>query len=138
MTRTFLKGTPSSEQTKLISSVKKAHSLALKTLKNKIKAHIPYQAAAEHFEQQGFKTQQINGTTQGFIHSAGHGLGLDIHEPIHIDSNSLDILKTGMVITIEPGLYYPKIGGVRIEDVAIIENNGFSLLSKFHYKWHIK
>ena len=77
----------------------------------------------ELFEDSGFKTEQINGKPQGFIHSTGHGLGLDIHEPPRI-SNNEEILKEGHVVTVEPGLYYEKWGGIRIEDVVLVTKEG--------------
>ena len=58
-----------------------------------------------------------------FGHATGHGVGLDIHEFPHISFHSKDVLQEGMVFTIEPGIYIPEIGGVRIEDMIYIDNN---------------
>ena len=66
---------------------------------------------------------------QGFFHGTGHGLGLEIHEPPRI-SVSKDILRTGHVVTVEPGLYYEDAGGVRLEDVVAITKTGCRILSK--------
>ena len=68
---------------------------------------------------------------QGFFHGTGHGLGLEIHEAPRLGSNSPDILKAGHVVTVEPGLYYPQIGGVRIEDVAFVTNGRPRNLTQF-------
>ena len=67
---------------------------------------------------------------QGFIHGTGHGVGMEIHELPSIIAKSKDILKAGNIITIEPGLYYPGIGGVRIEDLILVTKNGYENLTK--------
>ena len=68
---------------------------------------------------------------QGFFHGTGHGLGLEIHETPRVGATSTDILRTGNVVTVEPGLYYSELGGVRLEDVALITGNGPKNLTKF-------
>lgn len=65
-----------------------------------------------------------------FIHSTGHGVGLEIHEWPGINQNDETVLKPGMVITVEPGIYLPKFGGVRIEDTIVITENGAERLTK--------
>ncbi|MBF0493569.1 MAG: aminopeptidase P family protein [Candidatus Omnitrophica bacterium] len=66
----------------------------------------------------------------GYIrHSLGHGVGLDIHEEPFLRENSEDILEKGMVVTIEPGLYKPKVGGIRWEDMVLITKNGCEVLT---------
>ena len=69
---------------------------------------------------------------QGFFHGTGHGLGLEIHEAPRIGSHSTDVLRAGHVVTVEPGLYYPELGGgVRLEDVALITGTRPRNLTKF-------
>jgi Xaa-Pro aminopeptidase len=68
---------------------------------------------------------------QGFFHGTGHGLGLEIHEAPRIGATSKGALKAGHVVTVEPGLYYPEIGGVRIEDVALVTNRTPRNLTRF-------
>jgi Xaa-Pro aminopeptidase len=68
---------------------------------------------------------------EGFFHGTGHGLGLEIHESPRVGATSTGILKPGHVVTVEPGLYYPEIGGVRLEDVALVTNNGARNLTRF-------
>jgi Xaa-Pro aminopeptidase len=68
---------------------------------------------------------------EGFFHGTGHGLGLEIHESPRLGANSLGRLQPGHVVTVEPGLYYPEIGGVRLEDVALVTNNGARNLTRF-------
>lgn len=66
-----------------------------------------------------------------FIHRTGHGLGLDIHEPPYIREGNAQILEPGMVFTVEPGIYVPGIGGVRIEDDVLITPQGADVLTSF-------
>jgi Xaa-Pro aminopeptidase len=75
------------------------------------------------FERQGYKTGVRDGRMQGFFHGTGHGLGLQIHEPPSIGKRP-SILRAGHVVTVEPGLYYLGLGGVRIEDVALVTRAG--------------
>jgi Xaa-Pro aminopeptidase len=85
----------------------------------------------EFFEQQGYKTRRHHGRMEGFFHGTGHGLGLEIHESPRVGATSTGKLKAGQVVTVEPGLYYPEIGGVRLEDVALVTNNGARNLTRF-------
>ena len=82
------------------------------------------------FDSCGFPTGERNGRMSGFFHGTGHGLGLEIHEsprvaPVH------SILRAGQVVTVEPGLYYPGIGGVRLEDVVVVTAKGNRILTKY-------
>lgn len=137
MTRTFLKGKASSVQKKLVKTVKTAQSMAIKLVSACIAAKVVHQVVCDHFEQSGYKTEKVNGVPQGFIHSTGHGVGLDIHEMPRL-SNNADKLEEGMVVTVEPGLYYPGVGACRIEDVVLVKKAGHKLLSQYHYKWEIE
>ena len=64
-----------------------------------------------------------------FIHRTGHGLGVEVHEPPYINEGDETILKEGMVFTIEPGIYLPDLGGIRIEDDVLITKNGSESLT---------
>jgi len=81
------------------------------------------------FERQGYKTGVKNGRMQGFFHGTGHGLGLEIHEAPSISSRPCT-LRAGHVVTVEPGLYYLGLGGVRIEDVALVGRRGSRNLTR--------
>jgi Xaa-Pro aminopeptidase len=75
-----------------------------------------------------------NGRQVGFFHGTGHGLGLEIHEFPRFQKT---VLKQGQVLTVEPGLYYPGLGGVRIEDVAALTDSGIRILSRFEKRLEI-
>ena len=128
MTRTFCLGSADESTMKLYQDVLKAQKIALKNIKTGISFSKLDQLVCDAFESGGHETLRKNGFIQsGYIHSLGHGIGLDCHETPTIsfkDNNSYKI-KKGMVFTIEPGLYYPNKGmGVRIEDMIIIHPDG--------------
>jgi Xaa-Pro aminopeptidase len=81
------------------------------------------------FDRQGYRTGNRDGRMQGFFHGTGHGLGLQIHEPPSISKRS-STLRAGHVVTVEPGLYYLGLGGVRIEDVAVVTKTGSRNLTR--------
>lgn len=137
MTRTFLKGKLSEPQKKIVHAVLEAQKLAISKIKNGAICKTIHEAVQQYFEKKGFKTKKVGNHYEGFFHGTGHSLGLEIHETPRINALTVNSLKTGNVITIEPGLYYPGIGGCRIEDTIWVKKEGCSLLSDYHYKWHI-
>jgi Xaa-Pro aminopeptidase len=128
MTRTVVRGRASEQQRKLWEAVKAGQTLALKRIKAGVDGMSIHQAITELFERRGFPTEVRNGRRVGFFHGTGHGLGLEIHEYPRLQKV---VLKAGQCLTVEPGLYYPGIGGSRIEDVVIVEKDGCRILSKF-------
>jgi Xaa-Pro aminopeptidase len=80
------------------------------------------------FADRGFPTEVRKGKNVGFFHGTGHGLGLEIHEHPRVQKV---VLKDRQVVTVEPGLYYPGLGGVRIEDVVVVTQTGNKILSHF-------
>ncbi|MBD3238255.1 MAG: M24 family metallopeptidase, partial [Candidatus Moranbacteria bacterium] len=99
----------------------------IKLIKPGVECSFLHQKATELLTKMGYKTEN----KQGFIHSLGHGLGLDIHEAPLISKFNDQVLEPGQVITIEPGLYYSDLGGVRLEDVVLVTNSGFRVLSDY-------
>lgn len=130
MTRTMVKGRPSPMVKKMFDAVVGANRAGIECVKPGVSGKLVHQRVLDYLERKGFKTGRLNGSTQGFIHSTGHGLGLDIHELPSV-STAGGPLKAGHVITIEPGLYYRKHGGIRIEDVLYVTKNGHERLSHF-------
>lgn len=129
-TRTIVKGKASKKLKKLYDTVFKAQERALKLIKDGAFTDKINKAVQEVFKKAGFRTGEINGKVQGFIHGTGHGVGLDIHELPRIGMTR-DRLKEGNVVTVEPGLYYYGIGGVRIEDLVVVRKDGCQNLSSF-------
>ena len=137
MTRTFLKGKASPAQRALVKAVRNAQAAAMAQVKAGIKGDAVHAAAKKVFDKAGFVTERRKWGFVGFIHSTGHGLGLEVHEAPRV-SKGAPKLKVGQVITVEPGLYYPEIGGCRIEDVVRVTKDGCEKLSSLHYRWEIR
>jgi len=131
ITRTVCRGPASAELKKMYNAVKAAHGLALKTVKAGAWTDDVHAAAAGELDRRGFKTETIDGIPQGFIHGTGHGVGLEIHEAPRVSSAVHKKLRAGMIITIEPGLYYSHIGGIRIEDTILVTKDGYEMLAPF-------
>jgi Xaa-Pro aminopeptidase len=122
LTRTIYIGEPDRKFEKIYKAVLEAQSAAIKTIKPGIKAKDIHNTVVKVFKRKRLENK--------FIHSTGHGIGLDVHEHPSIYANSSAVLKEGMVITIEPGIYIEGWGGVRIENVVLITKNGSEILSK--------
>ena len=137
MTRTFLKGRANDAQRALVGAVRDAQLAAIAKVKSGVSGAAVHGAAAQLFEDRGFHTERRGEEFVGFIHSTGHGLGLEVHENPRV-SKGAGRLRKGHVITIEPGLYYPEIGGCRIEDVVRVTKDGCEMLSSMHYKWELR
>ena len=131
MTRTIVKGKASFEMKKMYNTVLGAQEMALEKIKAGVMADSIHKMVLNHFENRGFKTEKKDGKIQGFFHGTGHGVGLDIHELPNISLGNKKPLKVGNVVTVEPGLYYPEIGGVRIEDLVVVTKTGCKNLTKF-------
>lgn len=138
MTRTFLKGTATEPQKKLVATVREAQKRALERIKAGVSGAEVHNTVVTYFEKEGYKAKREGDVYQGFFHGTGHGLGLDVHEPPRVNATNKEGLKAGTVVTVEPGLYYPGIGGCRIEDVVWVDGNGYEMLSNCHYAWHIE
>ena len=137
MTRTYLKGKASDAQHKLVRTVKRAHEIGIKMTKPGATGAQIQKAVQDYFDAQGYKTVRNSRTPEGFFHAIGHGIGLDVHEGPVVRQDSTQKLKKGMVITIEPGLYYRGLGGCRIEDVVHVTADGGEKISSAPYHWEI-
>jgi len=131
ITRTVVKGKASEAIRKIYHTVGQGQEIAFNKIRDNASGAEIHKAIQEVFVREGYKTGKRNGRMEGFFHGTGHGLGLEIHEAPRIGPNSEGVLKTGHVVTVEPGLYYPEIGGVRLEDVAHVTANGMRNLTKF-------
>ena len=128
MTRTVLRGRASEAQRKLWEAVKAGQALALKKIRAGVDGMTIHKAIQNLFRERGFPTEVRRGKNVGFFHGTGHGLGLEIHEYPRLQKVTL---KDRQVLTVEPGLYYPGLGGVRHEDVVIVTKSGCKILSRF-------
>ena len=122
ITRTFVKGRPKDIVFKIYDAVHAAQTNSIAAISHDVATTVPHQVVCETFENLGFKTGKHpkTGVNQGFFHGTGHGLGLEIHEMPRMGKNSSGLLLATQVVTVEPGLYYPGIGGVRLEDVVVV------------------
>jgi Xaa-Pro aminopeptidase len=130
ITRTVVRGRASDAVKKLYKIVGDAQQLAFQRLRDDVNGQDVHEAIQKLFVSKGYRTGVIRGRMQGFFHGTGHGLGLEIHERPRVSLAS-EILRAGQVVTVEPGLYYWGVGGVRLEDVAVIQPNGARNLTRF-------
>jgi len=137
MTRTFLKGRASESQHHLVAAVRTAQLAALDAVRAGVNGRHVHQQCLNVFERHGFETKRTAKGSVGFFHGTGHGLGLEVHEAPRMSTVDY-ILKKGSVVTVEPGLYYPGIGGCRIEDVVQVTDGKPKMLSSYHYDWEIR
>ena len=121
MTRTVHVGQPPGKARRVYDAVREAQQAALEAVRPGVGVG-EVDAAAR-------KLLQNNGIGRYFTHSTGHGVGLEIHEAPRLALGQREVLRPGMVITIEPGVYLPGFGGVRIEDMAVVTENGCTVLT---------
>lgn len=137
LTRTFLRGKASPAQRALVAAVRAAQKAAAATVRAGVSGATVHRAAEKVFAARGYATGKgEDGVFSGFIHSTGHGLGLEVHEPPRLAPGA-GRLRDGEVVTIEPGLYYPGLGACRIEDVVRVMASGCEKLSSLHYRWEL-
>ncbi|HEV2033019.1 MAG TPA: Xaa-Pro peptidase family protein [Candidatus Dormibacteraeota bacterium] len=121
-TRMAVVGTPTPRQVEMHGLVLRAHDAAVAAVRAGTTAGAVDAAAREVVEAEGLGDR--------FFHRTGHGLGLEIHEDPSLDPGSSTVLEAGMAMTIEPGVYFPGWGGVRIEDDVVVEATGCRVLTK--------
>jgi Xaa-Pro aminopeptidase len=140
MSRTFCIGAPRPKLKKMYAAVLGAQRLAFSMIRPGACGEDIQTAVDQYFEQKGFhrKNPRKKGgkgwlAEEGFIHGVGHGVGKKIHEPPKI-SYGKDILREGDIVTVEPGLYYKDVGGVRLEDMVLVTKRGCANLTRFSKK----
>jgi Xaa-Pro aminopeptidase len=137
MTRTYLKGRASEPQRRLCATVLDAQRAAIRLIREGIDGRDVHELVIHVFTEAGYATTHSAKGSQGFIHGTGHGLGLAIHEVPRLSTVKYP-LKKGSVVTVEPGLYYPGLGGCRWEDVVQVTSMAPRLLSRHPYDWEIR
>lgn len=125
MSRTVVKGEPTPELAEMHRAVLDAQTLGESLIRAGVSGAAVHNAVVKLFDERGYESG-----AKGFVHSLGHGVGLEIHEAPTL-SPSGGTLAAGNVVTVEPGLYYPGIGGVRIEDMGVVTAGGFDCYT--HY-----
>jgi Xaa-Pro aminopeptidase len=125
ITRTFLRGVPTPSQENMYETVKAAQEMARGKLKSGVCCSSLMADTLKFFASKNYETDRAAAIPRGMFHSLGHGFGLEVHEEPFI-SNNATTLEVGNVVTLEPGLYIPELGGVRIEDNFLITDGGFT------------
>jgi Xaa-Pro aminopeptidase len=124
ITRTVVRGQASERLKHAYHCVARAQGIGFRKIKDGASAYDIHYEILNYFASEGFPTGLQNGRMQGFFHGTGHGLGLDIHEAPSFGQRSRNALRDGNVVTVEPGLYYEGLGGVRLEDVVVVNKGG--------------
>lgn len=124
MTRTFAIS-PTTKQKEILEVARKAQENAL----NKVKDG----AEAKKVDKAGRKVFKKSGYEEFCLHGSGHGVGLNIHEPPSLSPSSDDVLREGMVVTVEPGIYVREVGGGRFEDTVLVKENGYEKLTPTNF-----
>lgn len=128
LTRTVVRGRASEAQRRLWETVRKAQARVVKSIRPGVSGADLHQETVEAFEKAGYPTELRDGRRVGFFHGTGHGLGLELHEAPRF---AKAVFRPGQVFTVEPGLYYPEIGGVRIEDDVVVTGDSARTLNRF-------
>ena len=136
MTRTYVVGEPSDEVREWHSLVKHALETSTAGVKPGVNGRTLFEQVCEQFDEAGYKTQLHKEPGEvledGFFHSLGHGVGLEVHELPYLGRSGHDLVP-GDVVTIEPGLYRSGYGGVRLEDIVLVTNDGHEVITNYPY-----
>jgi len=122
ITRTVFFGNVTNSIKEIYETVLHASEIGLSKIKAGVKASEVHNAVEDFINSTKYKGR--------FIHSTGHSIGLNVHDGLSISRKSETVLEEGMVITVEPGIYIPKLGGVRIEDDVIVQRNKAEIITK--------
>jgi Xaa-Pro aminopeptidase len=140
MTRTFVVGDPTPENARLIAEQEQLVRAALEDAREMIRPGVTgralYDAVCDRFEAAGYRTQRTGAgddPSAGFQFSLGHGVGLEVHEEPSLGLGGDNPLVAGDVLAVEPGLWDPRIGGVRYEDLVLVTEDGAETLTDYPY-----
>jgi Xaa-Pro aminopeptidase len=130
-TRTFCRGRAPEALRRMHATVRAAQEMGIRMIRAGVNGRTIHRSILALFERKGYKTGMHGGRNEGFFHGTGHGIGLELHEePVRIAHKDFR-LKKGHVVSVEPGLYYADIGGVRIEDLVHVTARGGDVLGHF-------
>ncbi len=135
MTRTFVKGEPSPELRKIYDAVLESQEAALGMIRAGVNGRDVHGKVSDVLHEHGYKTDKHDSKdgkplTEGFFHGTGHGVGLELHEAPRVSTADEELIP-GDVVSVEPGVYDPKVGGVRIEDLVVVTEDGCRNLTGF-------
>jgi Xaa-Pro aminopeptidase len=137
MTRTFVVGEPFAEIREWHALCREALERAAATIRPGVTGREVFEVVCDYFGEHGQPTQlsKAAGETleEGFNHSLGHGVGLEVHESPSLGRTRGGELVAGDVLAVEPGLYRPDIGGVRLEDMVVVTDTGGETLTRYAY-----
>ena len=142
MTRTFVKGEPGDELGNMYDAVLEAQESALSMIRAGVNGRDIHEKVSDILHEKGYKTAKHDQRpgeplTEGFFHGTGHGVGLEVHEAPRVSTVDEE-LRAGDVVTVEPGLYQPGMGGVRIEDLVVVTEDGCRNLTNFPKKFRVE
>jgi len=135
LTRTVVRGRASEALRHQYATVQEGKRWVMKQMRDGADGTALQKELIARFTTAGYPTRQRDGRWVGMFHGVGHGLGLDLHETPRFAAGKL---FTGLSITVEPGLYYPGVGGVRIEDVVIVGKTGVRNLTRFEEELELR
>jgi Xaa-Pro aminopeptidase len=139
MTRTYVVGDPPDQVREWYGLVKEALERSTAEVKPGANGRALFELACEVFHSAGYKTplhkEPGEVLEEGFVHSLGHGVGLEVHEQPSMGRTGDDLVP-GDVITIEPGLYRPGVGGLRLEDLVLVTVDGYEVITDYPYELH--